>query len=133
MRDERWLMDMVATDTQHFISVLLYPIRHLLRPVMRDKLLPNHCDDKYLGPDFLVVSHLPRRNPYYGGLEVEREYESAFLQLNRLYDILCMATASWDDINLFISSVFSSLAKHSVLWYVITIYRSLTHNSNNLL
>lgn len=76
----------------------------------------NHLSHDYQGPDFVHWVHVPRSRakwvpPTESNLTTEPH-------LNRCYDLMTMATRTWDEINIFIANVFANFADYSVLWYV---------------
>ena len=99
--------------------IVIHSIRSILRPIRNETVQKNHISSDYEGPDFAHPVHIPRSH------HRDRPTEDNFgidASLLRCYDFLTMDTRFWEDINIFVASVFSNSAGYSVLWCVTRIH-----------
>lgn len=97
-------------------KLLIFPIRESLIGLEIDAIRSHSEDNEWMGPDFIHAVHAPRArfDPSPQAIKVDPTEQ----HLEKVYDILALATTYFREINLFLASTFSGFDVLFSNWYV---------------
>ncbi|CAL1706412.1 unnamed protein product [Somion occarium] len=96
-------------------KLALSPLRPLLAPMDKETVVQNDQRMDYKGPRYTHSLQVPRSMFFWRRLNLDLKANTQ-PHLVLLYDLLMMATTSWDDINIFFANTFANFSTYAVRW-----------------